>query len=92
MNKKSFLTVVVVLFIAVSLFAFAACSENGGTGTTEKKVISLTPQVPDTEFVIGQIDFSTISLIVEYADGEKKTVFLTESRICPKFVTARSPE
>lgn len=81
MNKKSFLTVVVVLFIAVALFAFAACSENGGTATTEKKVISLTPQVPDTEFVIGQIDFSTISLIVEYADGEKKTVFLTESMI-----------
>lgn len=83
MKRKSIVFVCFALLVIVALFAFTACSENGGTGKDEKKIVSLTAEVPETDFVIGQIDYSKIPLIVKYNNGETKTVFLTENMIDP---------
>ena len=80
MKKNGILLTLIILFVVI--FTFSACIDNGETTEGEKKqIVSVSVSVPDKDFVIGQIDFSEIILIINYNDGSNDYYPLSEDMI-----------
>ena len=80
MNKRN--CIVLFLVFAVVLCLFASCQQQSTENKTgEKKVVSLSVNVPNHSFVVGEKDFSDVSVEINYDDGTSDTVILTEELI-----------
>ena len=74
MNKK--LKRLVVLILVLCFFVFSGCSLEDFIGTHSKKLssIKIDRSTLKEEYVIGEIDFSSIKISLTYSDGTIETV------------------
>ena len=80
MRRKESLFVLLSLLV-VFLLLFAACGEKSGEKEKEKEIKSISVQVPDKEFIIGEIDYSEITLIILYDDDSEQRLPLNDGMI-----------